>query len=153
MPSSGTLSVAYEAGVVTSLKVSTSDLLGVASLSTGAKSLNSLSICWRRSRTEGLPGGQMLWHWLSKIVDSCQLGSTVLELVQQLEGGGPWPEFLESKGEGLHHIAFTVSNYDEIVTGLQKQGFKMIAGGLYQGNRWSYFATAPGGIVIELGEG
>ena len=85
-------------------------------------------------------------------VAHAKLGSTILELVQQLEGGGPWPEFLESKGEGLHHIAFTISNFDEMVAGLKKQGAKMIAGGLYQGKRWCYFATAPGGIVIEFGE-
>jgi len=95
--------------------------------------------------TIGKPFRQRLAH--------AKMGSTVLELIQQLEGGGPWPEFLKSKGEGLHHIAFTVSNYDEIVAGLQKQGFKMIAGGLYQGKHWSYFATTPGGIVVELGEG
>lgn len=95
--------------------------------------------------TVGKPFRQMVAH--------AKLGSTVLELVQQLEGGGPWPEFLESKGEGLHHIAFTVSNFDVMVARLQRQGFKMIAGGLYQGKHWSYFATTPGGIVIELGEG
>ena len=95
--------------------------------------------------TVGKPFRQMVAH--------AKLGSTVLELVQQLEGGGPWPEFLESKGEGLHHIAFTISNYDEMVAGLQEQGFKMISGGIYQGKHWSYFATTPGGIVVELGEG
>ena len=95
--------------------------------------------------TIGKPFRQRLAH--------AKMGSTVLELIQQLEGGGPWPEFLESKGEGLHHIAFTVSNYDERVAGLQKQGAKMIAGGIYQGKHWSYFATEPGGIVVELGEG
>ncbi len=85
-------------------------------------------------------------------VAQAKLGSTALELIEQLEGGGPWPEFLESKGEGLHHIGFTVSNYDETVAGLQEQGAKMIAGGIYQGKRWCYFATEPGGIVVEFGE-
>lgn len=85
-------------------------------------------------------------------VAQAKLGSAVLELIEQLEGGGPWPEFLESKGEGLHHIAFTISNYDAMVAGLQEQGAKMIAGGIYQWKRWCYFATEPGGIVVELGE-
>jgi 4-hydroxyphenylpyruvate dioxygenase-like putative hemolysin len=85
-------------------------------------------------------------------VAQAKLGTAVLELIEQLEGGGPWPEFLESKGEGIHHIAFTVSNYDEIVTRLEERGGKMIAGGIYQGKRWCYFATEPGGIVVEFGE-
>jgi methylmalonyl-CoA/ethylmalonyl-CoA epimerase len=85
-------------------------------------------------------------------VAQAKVGAAVLELIEQLEGGGPWPEFLESKGEGLHHIAFTVSNYDEMVTRLEERGAKMIAGGIYQGKRWCYFATEPGGIVVEFGE-
>ena len=85
-------------------------------------------------------------------VAQAKLGSTALELIEQLEGGGPWPEFLESKGEGLHHIAFTISNYDKMVARLEGQGAKMIAGGTFQGKRWCYFVTAPGGIIVEFGE-
>jgi catechol 2,3-dioxygenase-like lactoylglutathione lyase family enzyme len=87
-----------------------------------------------------------------QIVAQAKLGTTAIELVQQLEGGGPWPEFLKAKGEGLHHIAFIISNYEEMVAKLKAKGAKMVAGGLYQGKRWCYFATAPGGLVIELGE-
>jgi len=85
-------------------------------------------------------------------VAQAKLGSTALELVQQLEGGGPWPEFLETNGEGLHHIAFTISNYDEMVARLQARGGRVVAGGIFQGKRWCYFATEPGGMVVEFGE-
>ena len=85
-------------------------------------------------------------------VAHAKMGSAVLELVEQLEGGGPWPEFLEAKGEGLHHIAFIISDYDKMVARLEEQGAKMIAGGIFQGKRWCYFATEPGGIVVEFGE-
>ena len=85
-------------------------------------------------------------------VAQAKLGSTILELVQQIEGGGPWPEFLETKGEGLHHIAFSIPNWDEMVARMQKQGAKMVAGGIFEGKRWGYFATEPGGILIEFGE-
>ena len=81
-----------------------------------------------------------------------KLGSTTLELIQQLEGGGPWPEFLKTKGEGLHHIGFSISNWDEMVSKLKQQGAKMVVGGIYQGKRWCYFETKPGGIVVEFGE-
>ncbi len=81
-----------------------------------------------------------------------KLGSTTLELIQQIEGGGPWPEFLKTSGEGVHHIAFKLSNYDEMVSKLQEQGGKMVAGGVYEGKRWCYFDTKPGGILVEFGE-
>jgi len=81
-----------------------------------------------------------------------KLGPTKLELIQQLEGGGPWPEFLKTKGEGLHHIGFSISNWDEMVAKLKKRGAKMVAGGTYQGKRWCYFNTKPGGILVEFGE-
>ncbi len=81
-----------------------------------------------------------------------KLGSTTVELIQQIEGGGPWPEFLKTSGEGVHHIAFKLSNYDEMVSKLQEQGSKMVAGGVYEGKRWCYFDTKPGGILVEFGE-
>jgi len=57
-----------------------------------------------------------------------KLGPTTLELIQQIEGGGPWPEFL------------------------QQQGGKMVVGGVYEGKRWCYFDIKPGGILVEFGE-
>jgi len=81
-----------------------------------------------------------------------KLGSTTLELIQQLEGGGPWPEFLKTKGEGVHHIGFKLSNWDEMVAKLKQQGGKMVAGGVFEGKRWCYFDTKPGGILVEFGE-
>lgn len=81
-----------------------------------------------------------------------QLGPTVLELIQQLEGKGVWTEFLEKNGEGVHHIAFNVPNWDEMVSRLKEHGSKLVAGGIFQGKRWCYFDTEPGGLVIEFME-
>lgn len=73
----------------------------------------------------------------------------VLELIQPLDNESLWAKFLETKGEGVHHIAFSVSNWDEMVSKLKKQGNKMIVGGTNDGKRWCYFETKPGGIIIE----
>jgi len=81
-----------------------------------------------------------------------KLGSTALELIQPLEGKSVWSEFLETKGEGLHHIAFSVSNWDEMVSKVQEHGGKMIAAGIGDGQRFSYFDIRPGGLVIEFEE-
>ena len=79
-----------------------------------------------------------------------KLGSTVLELMQPLEGRSFWSQFLETKGEGIDHIAFTVSNWDEMVSKAQEQGGKMVVGASFQGKRWCCFDSGPGGIVVEL---
>lgn len=81
------------------------------------------------------------------------LAPLVLELVQPMEGKSIWSEFLKSKGEGLHHIAFTVPNWDEMVQKMEEAGSRVVAGGTINGKRWCYFETSPGGIIIELGEG
>lgn len=79
-----------------------------------------------------------------------KLGPTALELIQPIEGGGVWSEFIEATGGGIHHIAFNVSNWDEMVSKLQEQGGKMVAGGSYEGKRWCYFYIKPGGMIVEF---
>ena len=79
-----------------------------------------------------------------------KLGPVVLELIQPLSKGSLWSQFLEDTGEGIHHIAFNVSNYDEMVSKLQEQGSKMVVGGKRRGTRWCYFETKPGSIIVEF---
>jgi methylmalonyl-CoA/ethylmalonyl-CoA epimerase len=78
-------------------------------------------------------------------------GALVLEVLQPL-GESLWSRFLETSGEGLHHIAYNVSNYDEVVSKLQEQGGRMIWGGAFEGRRACYFDVKPKGIIIELME-
>ena len=42
-----------------------------------------------------------------------QIGEVPIEFIQPLEGESGYKEFLESKGEGVQHIAFDVNNLDE----------------------------------------
>lgn len=79
-----------------------------------------------------------------------KLGSTVLELLQPVEGNSIWAQALETEGEGIHHIAFSVSNWDEMVSKLQERGGKMVGGAIFDGKRWCYFDTKPGGIIVEF---
>ena len=81
------------------------------------------------------------------------LRETELELLQPLEGDSVWSQFIETNGEGVHHLCFTVPNWDEMVSKFRAEGGKMIVGGIYKGKRWCYFDTKPGGTVVELFEG
>ena len=81
-----------------------------------------------------------------------KLGPIVLELIQPIEGKSVWSEFLKAHGEGLHHIAFSVSNWKEMASKLQEHGDRIVAGAIQGGKRWCYFGTKPGGIIIEIAE-
>lgn len=81
-----------------------------------------------------------------------ELGATVLELIQPVEGRSVWARLLETNGEGMHHIAFTVSNWEEIVSKLKGEGGMMLVCARYEGKRWCYIDTKPGGIIVELAE-
>lgn len=78
-----------------------------------------------------------------------KLGTTVVELLQPLDGRSVYSQFLQTKGEGLHHIAFSVSNWDDAASKLEERGARIVAGGFAEGKRWAFFETKPGGIIVE----
>ena len=45
-----------------------------------------------------------------------KFGPVPIELLQPLDNKSIWSKFIEEKGEGIHHIALGVSNYDEMVS-------------------------------------
>ncbi|MCU1489771.1 MAG: methylmalonyl-CoA epimerase family protein [Acidimicrobiaceae bacterium] len=81
-----------------------------------------------------------------------KFGPLTLELLQPLDDKSIWSEFIAEKGEGIHHIALGVSNYDEMVETFKAQGHPMLVGAVFNGCRWCYFDTSPGGTVIEFRE-
>ena len=81
-----------------------------------------------------------------------KFGPHTIELLQPLDDKSIWSKFIKDKGEGIHHIAYGVSNYDEMVTKLQEQGHPMLVAAIFQGCRWCYFDTSPGGMVVEFRE-
>jgi 4-hydroxyphenylpyruvate dioxygenase-like putative hemolysin len=81
-----------------------------------------------------------------------KFGPTFIELLQPMDDKSIWAKFIKEKGEGIHHFAFGVSNYDEMVDIFKAQGHNLLVAAVYQGERWCYFDTTPGGIVIEFRE-
>lgn len=54
-----------------------------------------------------------------------------LELIEPNGVKSTWQDFLDEKGEGIHHIAFGVKNTDEVVARAEKHGMKAIQRGKY----------------------
>jgi methylmalonyl-CoA/ethylmalonyl-CoA epimerase len=80
-----------------------------------------------------------------------EMGNIVIELIEPVGGPSTWREFLETKGEGLHHIAFEVKDMDKRIAELKAKGVPLIQTGDYTGGRYAYLdGTARLALVLEL---
>ena len=53
-------------------------------------------------------------------------GETKIELLESSVPDGVISRFIDKKGEGIHHIAFEVSDIESEMTRLQKEGFVLL---------------------------
>jgi methylmalonyl-CoA/ethylmalonyl-CoA epimerase len=53
-------------------------------------------------------------------------GETKIELLQASDPNSAIAKFIEKKGEGIHHIAFEVSNIEAEMARLQAEGFVLL---------------------------
>jgi len=56
----------------------------------------------------------------------CPLGDAYLELIEPTSPEGALAESIEQRGEGLHHIAFKVSNLEETMARLREKGIEFV---------------------------
>ena len=79
------------------------------------------------------------------------VGGLAFEVIQPIEGESVYQEFLERKGEGVHHLAFTVDDLDKETAKMDEKGFEVIQTGETPRARFCYFNTdTVGGVVTEL---
>jgi len=80
------------------------------------------------------------------------VGSMTVELIQPLEGESIYKEFLDEKGEGLHHIAsFQVDDLGRAITVLEKRGIGVLQSGTWEGASFAYMDTEKTlGAIIEF---
>ena len=57
------------------------------------------------------------------------VGNMQLELIEPLDEGNIYAEFLREHGEGLHHIACSVDDYDETISVLKGKGVDVLQEG------------------------
>jgi len=79
------------------------------------------------------------------------MGELDIELIQVLEGETIHNEFLEKRGEGLHHLGFKVKNMHERIKALEKLGIGVLQSGERVGSKFSYMDTEKTiGVIFEL---
>jgi methylmalonyl-CoA/ethylmalonyl-CoA epimerase len=79
-----------------------------------------------------------------------KMGSLEIELIQPLKGNSPHKEFLDSKGEGIHHIAFKTTNLETDLYQFAQKGCSVLLSGKWQGGGYAYLDIGASNIIIEL---
>jgi methylmalonyl-CoA/ethylmalonyl-CoA epimerase len=84
------------------------------------------------------------------------VGGSFIQLLQPLSPDSPVGKFLEKNGEGLHHVAYAVTNIDLALSHLREQGARLIDETPRIGGRGAKIAFVHpadmGGTLIELVE-
>jgi methylmalonyl-CoA/ethylmalonyl-CoA epimerase len=83
-----------------------------------------------------------------------QIGETKIELLEATHPDSPIARFLEKKGEGMHHIAYEVSDIAEEMQRLKNEGFVLLNETPKRGadNKLICFLhpKSTNGVLIEL---
>jgi len=83
-----------------------------------------------------------------------QVGETMYELIEPLDGPNSYQEFLDARGEGLHHLGFFVEDLDATIREMQEKGFAVLQSGRGFGvdgdGGYAYFETDGAlGCIVE----
>ncbi len=79
----------------------------------------------------------------SMVAAIAQSGGIQLELIQPLEGPSIWKEFLEQRGEGLHHVQSPVKDPDATLAAFRNMGVDVLMSGRIGNNVFYYMDTEP----------
>ncbi|MDI6797787.1 MAG: methylmalonyl-CoA epimerase [Desulfatibacillaceae bacterium] len=84
------------------------------------------------------------------------VGESEVELLESTAPDGPVAKFIESKGQGVHHVAFRVENIEEALAELKAKGVRLIDETPRIGAGGAKIAflhpKATGGVLVELCE-
>jgi methylmalonyl-CoA/ethylmalonyl-CoA epimerase len=84
------------------------------------------------------------------------LGETTIEFLESTDPEGPIARFIERRGQGIHHIAFTVKDVDEVVRRAKEAGLKLVYNHSrpgYKGTRIAFLHPKQlDGIMVEFVE-
>jgi methylmalonyl-CoA/ethylmalonyl-CoA epimerase len=85
-----------------------------------------------------------------------KIGESNIELVQPAEPDSPLVKFLETKGQGIHHICFEVDDIETEVKGFLQNGATMVdqrpRPGAHDTKVAFVHPKSSGGVLIELCE-
>ena len=78
------------------------------------------------------------------------LGDIELELCQPVSGQSTHQEYLDSKGEGIHHVLFEVQDLNAELDRFTKHGAKVLLHITFDGGGLAYVDLNTCGFIVEL---
>jgi catechol 2,3-dioxygenase-like lactoylglutathione lyase family enzyme len=79
------------------------------------------------------------------------LGPVQMELIEPVGAPSTWEEFLRTKGEGIHHIAFKTMDMDAARKFLASKGMETVQHGGWNGGQYAYVDCSKQlGTILEL---
>ena len=83
-----------------------------------------------------------------------QVGTTQYELIEPVEGPTTYHEYLEQRGEGLHHLGYYVADVDTEIARMAALGYPLLQSGRGFGvdgdGAYAYFDSEAGlGCIVE----
>jgi methylmalonyl-CoA/ethylmalonyl-CoA epimerase len=79
-----------------------------------------------------------------------RIGEMEVEVFQPDPSQALFQAFLQSKGEGVHHLGFLVDDLDAAVVGLAKKGLKPLSRGKVNRAEWADFDSGLGDTILQL---
>jgi methylmalonyl-CoA/ethylmalonyl-CoA epimerase len=83
-----------------------------------------------------------------------EVSGVKIELLEATSAESPVAKFIEKRGEGIHHLAFEVSDIGESIEAYRQKGFQLVNGVPRNGadNKLICFLhpKSTGGVLIEL---
>ncbi len=128
-------------------------LKGINHIGIAVKSLDEA----RRAYCDGL-GGQAekeLHRTADMVALMVEVGETKLELIEPVGPAGTIAKFIESRGEGIHHICVEVDDIVRAMKDLSDKGFRLIDKEPRQGIEGKVAFIHPksmNGVLVELVE-
>ncbi|MBS7654511.1 VOC family protein [Candidatus Bathyarchaeota archaeon] len=87
-------------------------------------------------------------------VGIAKIGDISFELVQPFGGESIVQEFLDKRGEGLHHLKYAVENPETILENFKKEGVLILQSGKIGDSSFYYLDTeSKFGFILELSTG
>lgn len=99
---------------------------------------------------EGTMKGKNIFSLKMKLAFA-SLGDLEVELIEAPPGDNIYREFLDTKGEGLHHLGYHVPDINSHLAALKQNGVGILFSGKTERVSFAYLDTAnTGGVIFEL---